>query len=66
MKTVQCPHCHGELNAGQILSQCVTGRRRRISDEHRAKLLENLKKARERLAAERAQQTKEHWTQIPH
>lgn len=64
MKTTICPHCGGELNAGQILGQLARGSTRRLSPEHKAKLAESLTKARERLAQARADLKKQSWIKV--
>ena len=64
MKTTICPHCGGELNAGQILGQLARGSTRRLSPEHKAKLAESLTKARERLAQVRAEEKKTSWQAV--
>ena len=65
MKTTICPHCGGELNAGQILGQLSRGTTRRLTPEHRAKLNVSLATARERLAQRREREKKLKWIGMP-
>ena len=63
--TIACPHCQGELNAGQLLSELSRGKHRRMTPEHKAKLSASLVKAREALKVARAQAEKAKWVVKP-